>query len=698
MSERADRATVDALRVPPHSMEAEQAVLGGLMLANEAWDRVADRLVEDDFYRRDHRLIFRAVAELAEKGQPFDVVTLREWLDSRGETDTAGGAGYLISLAKDTPSAANITAYADIVREKAVLRQLIEAGTQITSEAYKPGEHDSKMLLGRAEQEVFRIAERGARGRSGFIHIRTALKEALDRIDELHEMEGSITGVPTGFTDFDKKTAGLQRSDLIIIAGRPSMGKCLSHDSELVLDDGSIVTMADMYRRREGRVGTLADDWKLGRAEPEGYLDDGRKPVFEVVTRLGRRVETTLTHPFRTLEGWKPLGELSEGDCIAVPRSLPIFGERPMRECEVKLLAYFIGDGGLTGTTPRFTATNARIQAEFIEAIEAFGGLEVRRIESEGRSASFAAVSDLSAVATGRESFAKSVDEAIVSSGRSARAVAAEVGVAPATLSYWRRGVNVPGQETLERLTDVLGVEPAVLAGESPGEARRNRPNPLRVWLSDLGVYGHGAHDKRIPDPVFRMPREQVAVFLNRLFATDGWASVWASGQAQIGYATVNETLARQVQHLLLRFGVIAKLRQRWVRYGEARRCSWQLDITHADAIRRFVADIGIFGKEEAPGGIGARRPAGAEQYGPGSRRGLGHPGRSERRLDLVGTGPARGRIVIQHSCAPAGPEPPAPGPVRHGPAIGRTVGAGGQRCLLGPDRAHHRAGRKAGL
>lgn len=226
MADRAERAAaVDNLRVPPHSVEAEQAVLGGLMLSNEAWDRIADRLAEDDFYRRDHRQIFRAVSELAEKGQPFDVVTLREWLSSRGELEDSGGAGYLISLAKDTPSAANITAYADIVREKSVLRQLIDVGTEITGLAYRPGDQEAKALLEKAEQEVFRIAERGARGQSGFVHIKSALGEALERIDELHEMEGSITGVASGFTDFDKKTAGLQRGDLIIVAGRPSMGK-----------------------------------------------------------------------------------------------------------------------------------------------------------------------------------------------------------------------------------------------------------------------------------------------------------------------------------------------------------------------------------------------------------------------------------------------------------------------------------------
>ena len=601
----------------------------------------------------------------------------------------------------------NSQSYTTSIAALRVLRQHIEAGTQITTDAYKPGEHDSRALLERAEQEVFRIAERGARGRSGFIHIKSALKEALERIDELHEMEGSITGVPTGFSDFDRKTAGLQRGDLIIIAGRPSMGKCLAHDSELVLDDGSVVTMAEMYERRRGRVGTLTGDLKLTRVEPGGYLDDGRKPVFEVVTRLGRRVESTITHPFRTLEGWKSLGELSEGEYVAVPRELPVFGNEPMRDCEIRLLAYFIGDGGLTGPTPRFTATNERVQADFSEAVEAFGDVSVRRADPADRSPSFAAVTDRSATPASRAAFASAVDAAISASGRPASAIATDVGVAPAAVSYWRQGVNVPAQETLERLSETLDVEPAELAGQPQEQACRNRANPLRAWLSDLEVYGHGAHDKRIPDPVFRLPREQVALFLNRLFATDGWASVYASGQVQVGYATVNERLARQVQHLLLRFGVLAKLRQRWVRYGDAKRPSWQLDVTHADSLRRFISEIGIFGKDEAIDRI-ARTLEGK---------------RLQSNVDLVPVEvwqiieDAKGdwswtvsfvyttavvvrlaRFNIEHSRPQARAQPTAPGEIRHGAPVPGAAGTGGQRCVLGPHRAHHGSGRQAGL
>lgn len=218
-------AATEALKVPPHSIEAEQSVLGGLMIDNESWDRVADVVGEEDFYRRDHRLVFRAIRHLAEEAQPFDVVTLAEWLDKQGELDAAGGISYLGALVNNTPSAANIKSYSAIVRERSVLRQLIQVAGTIADSAYSPEGRKIEELLDDAEKHVFQIADQGARGRKGFTGIKDLLVKAVDRIDYLYQQENAITGVPTGFDDFDDKTSGLQRSDLIIIAGRPSMGK-----------------------------------------------------------------------------------------------------------------------------------------------------------------------------------------------------------------------------------------------------------------------------------------------------------------------------------------------------------------------------------------------------------------------------------------------------------------------------------------
>ncbi|MCB1744769.1 MAG: replicative DNA helicase, partial [Gammaproteobacteria bacterium] len=213
------------LKTPPHSVEAEQSILGGLMLDNAAWDRVADVLQEGDFYRGDHRQIFAMIRALAEAGRPFDVITLSERLEAQGQLEQVGGLAYLGEIVHNTPSAANINAYADIVRERAVLRGLIEVGTSITENGFNTQGRSVSELVDDAEKRVFEIAERGARARSGFQAIKDVLVGTMDRIDELYRSKNAITGVPTGFTDLDGRTSGLQRSDLVIIAGRPSMGK-----------------------------------------------------------------------------------------------------------------------------------------------------------------------------------------------------------------------------------------------------------------------------------------------------------------------------------------------------------------------------------------------------------------------------------------------------------------------------------------
>ncbi|MGB1110808.1 MAG: replicative DNA helicase [Gammaproteobacteria bacterium] len=221
---RSDPA-VEAIKVPPHSIEAEQSVLGGLMLDNRAWDRVADRVVESDFYRREHRSIFRAIYQLAENGEPFDVVTIHDWLTNQGLAEEVGGLPYLGDLANDTPSAANITAYADIIRERSVRRSLIQVGSEIAGSAFNPEGDAIEQLLDKAESRVFEIADQGAKGRDAFQPIKGLLTKAVDRIDELFQKGSAVTGIPTGFEQFDDMTSGLQPGDLVIVAGRPSMGK-----------------------------------------------------------------------------------------------------------------------------------------------------------------------------------------------------------------------------------------------------------------------------------------------------------------------------------------------------------------------------------------------------------------------------------------------------------------------------------------
>ncbi|HMM44376.1 MAG TPA: replicative DNA helicase [Candidatus Macondimonas sp.] len=214
-----------AMRVPPHSREAEQSLLGGLMLDEASWEVVADQVTEDDFYFSAHRLIFRALAHLAEAAQPRDVVTVSEWLQRDSALEAAGGLAYLGTLARDTPSAANVGAYAAIVRSRSVLRQLIRVGTDIAQSGYEPQGREVPELIDAAERQVFQIAEAGLRHKQGFVPIRRLLAETLDKIDTLFQSDNPITGLATGLVDFDEKTAGLQPGDLVVIAGRPSMGK-----------------------------------------------------------------------------------------------------------------------------------------------------------------------------------------------------------------------------------------------------------------------------------------------------------------------------------------------------------------------------------------------------------------------------------------------------------------------------------------
>ncbi|MDA1074614.1 MAG: replicative DNA helicase [Proteobacteria bacterium] len=212
------------LKVPPHSVEAEQSVLGGLMLNDQAWFNVADRVSARDFYRSTHQIIFEAMATLAGNNQPLDAITVSEQLQSVGQLEKAGGIGYLGELAEGTAGASNIVAYADIVRERSTLRQLIAAGQRIAESGFTTDGRNSQALLDAAEQEVFRIAEGKLRD-GGPEKARAIVQRALKRVENLFENKGSITGLPTGFADLDSRTAGLQPSDLIIVAGRPSMGK-----------------------------------------------------------------------------------------------------------------------------------------------------------------------------------------------------------------------------------------------------------------------------------------------------------------------------------------------------------------------------------------------------------------------------------------------------------------------------------------
>ena len=218
---------IEAMRVPPQSVEAEQSVLGGLLLDNSAWDKISDMVGESDFYRADHRLIFQHVMLLIENNRPADVLTVAESLERSAKLAEAGGQAYLGSLSMNTPSAANIRRYAEIVRERAIMRQLAQAGTEIADAAFNPQGREAKDLIDEAESKVFQIAEVGAKAKQGFVKIDPLLTETVERIDMLYSRENKddVIGLATGYVDLDRMTSGLQQGELIVIAARPSMGK-----------------------------------------------------------------------------------------------------------------------------------------------------------------------------------------------------------------------------------------------------------------------------------------------------------------------------------------------------------------------------------------------------------------------------------------------------------------------------------------
>lgn len=224
MTTATSKKTTDSIKRPPHSVEAEQSIIGGLMLDNQAFEKVDTKLCEADFYRTEHRVLYRSILNLVKKNQPFDVITVLDVLKSSGTLDEAGGEVYLFELANNTPSVANVSAYADIVREKSVQRQLIAVASEIADSAYNPGHRLVTELLDFAETRVFAIAEQTA-GEGGPLAMKSILVRAVEKIDALYHSGEIITGLPTGLTELDEMTSGLQKSDLVIVAGRPSMGK-----------------------------------------------------------------------------------------------------------------------------------------------------------------------------------------------------------------------------------------------------------------------------------------------------------------------------------------------------------------------------------------------------------------------------------------------------------------------------------------
>jgi len=353
--------------VPPHNLEAEASVLGSLMLDRNAIVRVADFLRPEDFYLDHHAQVYRAVLNLYDRADPIDLLTIAAELETMRALERIGGQAFLAELQSGVPTAANVEYYGHLVEEGATKRKLIGAGSRITALGFDESTPASQ-ALDTAESVIFNIAE--GRITQDFVALKDILKTTWDQIEQIHKDSSVISGVPSGFNDLDAKTGGFQKSDLIIIAARPGIGKCLRHDS--LIDDpvtGARLTIEQMVHDRRPLAFGLSPRGRVEWRHIGDWVDSGVQPCFAVTTQTGRRVEVTGHHPFMTINGWQPLHDLVVGDAIAVPRALPIFGKESIDPQRARLLGYFIGDGGLSSGSPAFTNVDPVIIDDFKEIV-----------------------------------------------------------------------------------------------------------------------------------------------------------------------------------------------------------------------------------------------------------------------------------------------------------------------------------------
>jgi len=358
------------LRVPPHSIEAESSVLGGLLLDNTAWDRVADLVSANDYYRHEHQLVYGAVAALINANKPADVITVFEHLQSHGKADEVGGLTYLNALAQYVPSAANIRRYAEIVRERAILRKLISVSDEIATNAFNPKGKPVASILDEAEQKIFNIGEEGSKMKQGFQSMDTLVVSLLDRVQEMADNPNDITGVPTGFIDLDRMTAGLQAGDLVVLAARPSMGKAQPLDAQVRTLTGwkamGELALGDALASVDGRPSIVT-----------GVYPQGVKPVWRLTFSDGRSTEACDEHLWQVhCRHWRAarvlstaqlrdlLGKSRYQNRIWIEPHSGDFGHHEALPVDPWVLGALLGDGSLTGTgTVRFSSVSDELLA-----------------------------------------------------------------------------------------------------------------------------------------------------------------------------------------------------------------------------------------------------------------------------------------------------------------------------------------------
>jgi replicative DNA helicase len=548
--ERGNAAPNRSGRVPPHNLQAEESVLGALLLSRDAIGVVGEAgLKVRDFYSPAHQHIFDSIRSLYSSSGPVDVVTVADELRRHGLLDEVGGIARLNDLQNATPSVSGAEHYARIVMDTALLRRLIHTAGEITDLAFSEPDDVTK-AVDLAESKMFEVAE--DRVVDSTRPIQELLNIAMDQLEENYERGDTITGAATGYDDLDELLSGLQPSTLNIVGARPAMGKCVAWYTPMVdLETGDLITADELMRRATERgslcVQAIGDDGRSTVANVDVCLDDGVKDVFTLRTRSGREVTVTAAHPFLTAHGWRRLDQIVVGDEVAAPSTVGMFGSEVLPDAEIDLLALVLGDGCVAPgkTSATFTTELDEVRQAAADAARALGtGLRLAGAAGNARTYRFS--------------------------------------------SGYRGGLA----------------------------------NPVMELLRTHGMWGKGAHDKQVPEAVFRCSKPVVARFLSRLFATDGTAWVATAGYARIGYSSVSKELVDGVAHLLRRFGLRVKLRERRITYQGGRRTAYEIEIMDAASLLTFCDEIGILGKSVAVGAVrqraeGALRNERAPDYVP---------------------------------------------------------------------------------
>lgn len=674
-----------SVKVPPHSIEAEQSVLGGLMLDNRAWDQVADRMQENDFYRNEHKLIFKTMARLLEQSKPIDVLTVSESLRELQELEQVGGDVYLFELANNTPSAANITAYADIVRERSVLRQMIAAAGDIANNAFNSQGRSIVELLDAAEQRVFSIAGAGTRG-AGPVNIKQYLSKTMDRIDTLFHAGTAITGIPTGYHDFDEMTSGLQPSDLVIIAGRPSMGKttlAMNIAEHVAIKSRQPVLIFSMEMPGESivmrllsslcridqlriRTGKLADeDWPRISStvsmlsEAPLFIDDtpGLSPA-EMRARARRLAKEQgqlgmILVDYLQLMQVPGNNENRTAEISEISRSLKGLA----KELKVPVVALSQLNRGLEQRADKRPVMSDLRECVTGDTLVCLASGERVTIQSlVGQQPDVIAMDEAGKMTTAPCDMVwhvgkKPVYEVHLASGRSIKATSEHRLYSAkgwATVGEIKKGDRLAIARQLNEPSDphVWSDEKVILLGHLIGDGSYLKHQPLRYtnqtkenldivihaavkefaaktkmysrddwhqivisgngnrwhpagvnkWLRELNIFDQRSHQKRIPQEVFRLSNVQIALLLRHLWATDGTIYTrkpTSKGSHVIQYATNSVGLAFDVAALLLRLGIVARVKK--VQQGKYLP-QYHIKIMGVDAQKLFLEKVGGFG------------------------------------------------------------------------------------------------------